>query len=73
MENSQIRRRLDFNKGDDQEKIFTQESKLTFNGFLKSYTSFDSYAFTQNEILLDKAIFLRLAVLEWSNLYMYES
>ena len=60
MENSQIRRRLDFNKGDDNEKIFKQESKLTFNGFHNFYKKFDSYAFKQKEFLLDKTIFFTL-------------
>ena len=73
MENSQIRRRLDFNKGDDNENSFKQESKLTFNGFHIFYTNFDSYAFKQKEFLLDKKIFLQFAVIEWSKIYLYES
>ena len=51
-------------KKDDNEKIVKQQSKLTFNGIHNSYDEYDSFTFKQNEILLDKPIFLGFAVLE---------
>ena len=35
-----------------------QQSKIIFNGIHKSYENFDSYTFKQNEVLMDKPIFL---------------
>ena len=47
--------------------------KITFNGIHKSYTNYDSYTFKQNEILIDKPIYLGFAVLELSKLHMYST
>ena len=64
--------KIELIKQDDNETIFKQRSKLTFKGFHKSYTNYDSYTFKQNEVLMDKPIYLRLAILELSKLLMYE-
>ena len=50
-----------------------QQSKLTFNGIHKSYKNCDSYTFKQNEVLMDKPIYLGFSVLELSKLLMYET
>ena len=41
--------------------------------FIKSYEKYDSYTFKQNEILMDKLIYLGFSVLELSKLHMYET
>ena len=46
---------------------------MVFNGIHKSYQNYDSYTFKQNEILIDKPIYLGFAVLELSKLHMYET
>ena len=50
-----------------------QQSKLTFNGIHKSYENCDSYTFQQNEVLIDKPIYLGLSVLELGKLLIYET
>ena len=50
-----------------------QQSKLTFNGTHKSYERYDSYTFKQNEVLMEKPIYLGFTVLELSKLLMYET
>ena len=54
-------------------KNIKQQSKLTFNGIQKSYETCDSYTFKQNEVLIDKPIYLGLALLELNKLLMYET
>ena len=73
MENVQNRLKIKFIKKDDYRKIIKQQSKLTFNGIHKSYDNCDSYTFKQNEVLMDKAIYLGFSVLELSKLLMYET
>ena len=46
---------------------------MTFNGIHKSYGNYDSYTFKQNEVLMDKPIYLGFSVLEVSKLLMYET
>ena len=46
---------------------------MTFNGIQKSYEICDSYTFRQNEVLMDKPIYLGFSVLELSKLLMYET
>ena len=41
--------------------------------FIRSYENYDSYTFKQNEILMDKPIYLGFAVLELSKLHMYST
>ena len=42
---------------------FKQQSKLSFNRFHKSYTKYENYTFKQSKVLLDKPIYLGIAVL----------
>ena len=65
--------KVEFLKKDDNDKIVKQQSKLTFNGIHKSYENYDSYTFKQNEILLDKPLYLGFSVLELSKLHMYST
>ena len=56
MENVRNRLKIKFIKKDDWRKILKYQSKITFNGILKSYENCDSYTFKQNEVLMDKPI-----------------
>ena len=60
----------EFLKKDEILKIKKQQSKLTFNGIHKSYEIGGSYTFKENEVLMDKPIYLRFAILELSKLHM---
>ena len=73
MENVRNRLKIKFVKKDDHKEIIKQQSKLTFNGIHKSYENCDSYTFKQNEVLMDKPIYLGFTVLELSKLHMYET
>ena len=73
MENVSNRLKIKFIKKDDSREILKQQSKLTFNGIHKSYENCDSYTFKQNEVLMDKPIYLGFTVLELSKLHMYET
>ena len=73
MENVRNRLKIKFIKKDDYGEIIKQQSKLTFNGIHKSYENCDSYTFKQNEVLMDKPIYLGFSVLELSKLHMYET
>ena len=46
---------------------------MTFNGIHKLYENCNSSTFKQNEVLMDKPIYLGLSVLELSKLLMYET
>ena len=73
MENVRNRLKIKFIKKDNYREIKKQQSKLTFNGIHKSYETCNSYTFKQNEVLMDKPIYLGFAVLELSKLLMYET
>ena len=73
MENVRNRLKIKFFKKDDYREIIKQQSKLTFNGIHKSYENCYSYTVRQNEVLMDKPIYLGFTVLELSNLLMYET
>ena len=73
MENVRNRLKIKIIKKDDYREIIKQQSKLTFNGIHKSYENCDSYTFKQNEVLIDKPIYLGFSVLELSKLLMYET
>ena len=73
MKNVRNRLKIKFIKKDGYRQIIKQQSKLTFNGIHKSYENFDSYTFKQNEVLLDKPIFLGFTVLGLSKLLIYET
>ena len=73
IENLRNRLKIKFVQKDDYRKIVKQQSKLTFNGIHESYENCDSYTFKQNEVLMDKPIYLGFTVLEFSKLLMYET
>ena len=54
-------------------KLIEQQSKLNFNGTHKSFTSYDSYTYKQNEIVMDTPIYLGFVVLDSNKLLMYET
>ena len=59
-----------FIKKDDHREIIKQQSNITFNGIHQSYENCDSYTFKQNEVLMDKPIYLGVSVLELSKFLM---
>ena len=65
--------RLDLIEKDDIKNITEQQSKLTFDGIHKSYENCDKYIFKQNEVVMDKAIYVGFAILEKSRLQMIEN
>ena len=73
MENVCNRIKIKFIKKDDTNEIIKQQSKLTFNGIHKSNENCDSYTFKENEVKMDKPIYLGFAVLELSKFVMYET
>ena len=73
MENVRDRLRLEFSKNCKDKKILKQQSKLTFNGIHISYENCDGYSFKQNEVKIDKPVYLGFAVLELSKLHLYET
>ena len=70
-----VRKRLknNFVKTNEYREIMKQQSKLTFNGIHTSYENYDRYTFKQNEVLMDKPIYLGFSVLELSQLLLYET
>ena len=73
MENVRNRLKIKPIKKDDYKEIVKQQSKLTFNGIHKTYENCIIYTFKQNEVLMDKPIYLGFTVLELSKLLMYET
>ena len=73
LENIRNRFELELNKNHKTKKIINQQSKLMFNGIQKSYENYDSYTFKQNQVVMDKAIYVGFAILELSKLHMYET
>ena len=65
--------RLKFNEKADAKNITKQQSKLTFTGIHKSYENCGSYTLKQNEVSVDKLIYLGFTVLEISKLHLYET
>ena len=73
LENVRNRLEIELIKKNNVKKIINQQSKLTFNGIHKSYENCDSYTFKQNQVVMDKAIYVGFAILELSKLRMYET
>ena len=73
LENVRNRLELKLNKKDNFTKIINQQSKLTFSGIQKSYENYDSYTFKQNQVVMDKAVYVGFAILELGKLHMYET
>ena len=46
---------------------------MTFNGIHKSYENYESYTFKQDEVLMDKPIYLGFSVRELSKFLKYET
>ena len=72
LENDRNRLRLNFFKNNNK-TIIKQQSKLPFIGNHKSYEKCDSCTFKQNEVVMDKAIYVGFAILELGKLHMYET
>ena len=73
LENVRGRLKMKLFEKEDYREIVKQQSKLPFNGIQKSYENCDSYTFKQNEVLMDKPIYLGFTVLELSKLLIYET
>ena len=73
LENVRNRLELELNKKVNIKKIIDLQSKLTFNGIQKSYENYYGYTFKENEVVMDKAIYVGFAILELSKLHMYET
>ena len=73
LENVHNRSELEFFRKDDNKEIIKQQSKLSFNGIHKSHENCDGYTFKQNQVVMDKAIYVSFAILELSKLHMYET
>ena len=73
MENVRNRLKIKFIKKDNYRNKIESQSKLNFNGIHKSYENCDSYTIKQNEVLMDKPIYLGFSVLELSKILMYET
>ena len=73
IENVRNRLKIKFIKKDNFRKILEYQSRLTFSGIHKSYENCDGYTLKQNEVLMDKPIYLGFTVLELSKLHMYET
>ena len=73
METVRSRRKVEIIKKDDNERKTKQESKIAFNGIHESYKNYDSYTFKQNEVLMDKPIYLGFVILELGKLLIYET
>ena len=73
MENVRNRIKVEFIKKYDTNNIIEQQSNITFNGIHRTYENYDRYTFKQNEVLMDKPIYLGFSVLELSKLLLYET
>ena len=73
LEDIRNRLKLKLIKKDDIKNIIKRQSKLKLNGIHKSYGNFYSYTFKQNEVVMDKAIYVGFSILKLSKLHMYET
>ena len=72
MENVRSRLKIKIVKKDACREIIKQQSIPTFNGIHKSQENCDSYTFRENEVKMDKLIYLEFSVLKLSKLLVYE-
>ena len=70
--NVRSRLKIEIIKKDDK-RILKQQSELTFKGIQKSFKNFDSYIFKQNEVPMNKPIYLGFAVLELCSSLIFET
>ena len=73
LEDVRNRLRLELIKEDDIKNNIEQQSKLTFNGIQKSYENYECYTFKQNQVVMDKAIYVGFSIMELSKLHMNET
>ena len=73
LENVRNQLRLEFIKKDVIKNSIKQQSKLSFNGIYKTYENYGSYKFKQNQVVMDKTIYVGFAILEFSKLHMCET
>ena len=73
LENVRNRLRSEFIEKDDFKNKIRQQSKLTFNGILKSYENCNSYTFIQSQVVMDKALYVDFTNLELKKLHLYET
>ena len=60
-------------KKDDNARNMKQQSKSTFNVIHKSYTFYDTYTLKQNEVLMNRPLYLGLTILELGKRFWYET
>ena len=73
LENIRNRLELELIRKDNIKKIINRQSEITFNGIQKSYENYNSYTFKQNQVVMNKAIYVGFSILELSHLHMYET
>ena len=73
LENFRNRLPIYFIRNFEYSKFIKKQSNLTFNGFQKSYKSYYSDTFKQIEVTMNKTIYVGFAILELSELHMYET
>ena len=73
MENVRNRLKIKFIGKNGYREVIKQKYKLTFNGIHKPYENSYSYTVKQNEVFMDKLIYLGFSVLELSKFLMYET
>ena len=56
----------------DTEQILKRQSKLSFDGLIECYDTFNMYKFKKSKITFKKPIYLGYTILELSKLLMYE-
>ena len=56
--------KIEIIKKDDNARNMKQQSKSTFNVIHKSYTFYDTYTLKQNEVLMNRPLYLGLTILE---------
>ena len=73
MENVRNRTKRESFRKNRTDKVIKQQSGLFFSGFQKSFENYDGYTFKQNEVLMDRPIYLGFSELELSELLLYET